>query len=151
MQTKLTATKKLHYFLILLFSSFYSVQAFAQSVSATEQAVITIVDQQLIAYNNQDIEAFAATYHDDVEVHTFPGGLKFQGKEKLIAIYGKKFAKLKCLNASSLKRIVNGRFLVDHELAVSCSQNKDEIDYRVEVIASYEVEDGLIKRVIFMR
>ncbi len=110
-----------------------------------------IVDKQLQAYNNQDIDAFAATYHDDVEIHTFPGGLKYKGKAELIKRYGKKFAKLKCLNASSLQRIVNGRFLVDHEQAKSCSVAADKVDREVLVIAAYEIEDGLIKRVTFMK
>ena len=49
-----------------------------------ELTTIATVDKQLDAYNNRDIDAFAATYHDDVEIHAFPGGLQYQGKDKLI-------------------------------------------------------------------
>ncbi|KZN40930.1 hypothetical protein N474_11915 [Pseudoalteromonas luteoviolacea CPMOR-2] len=114
-----------------------------------EQATIVIVDRQLEAYNNQDIDAFAATYSDDVEIyqsHT----LVFKGKEALIERYGGKFASLSYLNATSLNRMVQGNFLVDHELAQSSSQANKEIDHSVKVIAAYEVENGLIKRVTFM-
>ena len=63
----------------------------------------------------------------------------------------KKFADLKCLHASSLVRMIEGRFLVDHELAQSCSKVAGEVDRSIKVIAAYEVVDGLIKRVTFMR
>lgn len=116
----------------------------------TELETIRIVDEQLDAYNNRDINAFAATYHDDVEIHAFPGGLQYQGKDKLIERYGSKFASLKYLNASSMKRMVQGNILVDHELAESASEDENTIDHSVKVIAAYEVIDGLIKRVTFM-
>ena len=115
-----------------------------------ELTTIAIVDKQLDAYNNRDIDAFAATYHDDVEIHAFPGGLQYQGKDKLIERYGQKFASLKYLNASSLKRMVEGNILVDHELAESASEDANVIDNSVTIIAAYEVIDGLIKRVTFM-
>jgi len=120
-------------------------------LSEEEQVTVQIVDLQLQAYNSQNITAFAATYHDDVEIHAFPGGLQYQGKDELIKRYGKKFAELKCLNASSLTRMVQGRFLVDHELAQSCSKKAGEVDQSIKVIAAYEIVDGLIKRVTFMR
>jgi len=125
--------------------------ALAGDYSTEERQTIEIVNQQILAYNNQDIAAFAATYHEDVEIHHFPGGLQYTGKQELISRYGPKFAKLKCLEASSLKRIVEGRFLVDHELAESCSEEAGVVDRSIKVIAMYEVEDGLIKRVIFSR
>lgn len=115
-----------------------------------EHATQKVVDRQLAAYNNRDITAFAATYHDDVEINEFPGGLRFKGKEKLIEHYAPKFASLKRLHATSLTRIINNNILVDHELAESCSEDVGVVDRSIRVIASYEVVDGLIKRVIFM-
>jgi hypothetical protein len=41
--------------------------------------------------------------------------------------------------------------LVDHELAESCSEEASVVDRSIQVIAMYEVEDGLIKRVIFSK
>jgi hypothetical protein len=41
--------------------------------------------------------------------------------------------------------------LVDHELAESCSEEAGVVDRSIRVIAMYDVEDGLIKRVIFAR
>jgi hypothetical protein len=118
----------------------------------TEQELITIalIDQQLQAYNARDIVAFSATYHDDIEIFTLSGGRQYQGKAKLIEQYGAKFASLKYLCATSIKRIVQGQYLVDHELAESASEDVNCIDRSVKVIAAYEVEGGLIRRVTFM-
>lgn len=125
----------------------------ANKVTMTEQEYQTaaIIDLQLAAYNARDIQAFAATYHDDVEIHSFSDGLLYQGKDKLIEVYGPKFASLTFLKATSLKRIINGRFLVDHELAESSNLENKAITRSVTVIAAYEVVDGLIKRVTFMK
>lgn len=76
----------------------------------TEQLTIAIVDKQLDAYNARDIDAFAATYHENVEIHSFSKGLQYTGRDTLIERYGKKFASLTYLNATSLKRIVLDRF-----------------------------------------
>ena len=136
---------------LLALSTSIPLEVLAGDYSVEEQQTIDIVDRQILAYNNQDIGAFAATYHEDVEIHHFPGGLQYTGKQELISRYGPKFVRLKCLEASSIKRIVEGRFLVDHELAESCSEQAGVVDRSIEVIAMYEVEDGLIKRVIFSK
>lgn len=39
-----------------------------------EQQTIDIVERQLEAYNHRDIEAFAATYHPEVEIAHFQKG-----------------------------------------------------------------------------
>ena len=136
---------------VLLLNPCMNASALNNPLTEQERQTQMIVDLQLDAYNNQDIKAFAATYHDDVEIHKFPDGLQYQGKDELIKRYGKKFADLKCLHASSLVRMIEGRFLVDHELAQSCSKVAGEVDRSIKVIAAYEVVDGLIKRVTFMR
>ncbi len=114
-----------------------------------EQQTAEIVDRQLEAYNARDIEAFAATYHNDIEIHSFSKGLVYKGKSTLVERYGKVFEKLAYLNARSLTRMVQGQTLVDHELAQSSSTSKDDIERSVKVIAAYQVEDGLITKVTF--
>ncbi len=109
-----------------------------------------IIDKQLDAYNARDVEAFAATYHQDVEIHSFSKGLQYTGRDILQERYGNKFANLTYLKATSLKRIVHGRFLIDHELAESSTLPSGEVEKSIKVIAAYEVVDGLIKRVTFM-
>ncbi|MEW6989825.1 nuclear transport factor 2 family protein [Colwelliaceae bacterium 6441] len=122
---------------------------FASERTAQESQAVRIVDQQLNAYNSQDIEAFVATYHPEVEIYDFPNQLKYSGRDKLRQNYQGMFANLKCLNASSKKRIILNNTVIDHELAQMCTTDKNTVDTRIEVIAIYEVEAGLIKRVMF--
>lgn len=118
-------------------------------VGTAQLSPADVVDKQLVAYNNQDIDAFAATYHDDVEVYEFPAKLKSKGIEALRNTYQGMFASLKCLNASSLNRIVEGRFVTDHEQMKACEHKAGEVSFTTELTVTYEVVDGLIKRVIF--
>lgn len=133
---------------ILLISTFSTL---ANDDKALEVAAMKIVDQQLDAYNRQDIDAFVATYHQDVEIYDFPNQLKYVGRDNLKENYQGMFERLKCLNATSKKRIVLNNTVIDHELAEMCTIDSDKVDRTIEVIAIYEVEDGLIKRVMFQR
>jgi len=134
---------------ILILTVFNSMSIEAQEYTEPEKQAIKVVDQQLNAYNNQDIEAFIATYHPKVEIYNFPNELKYIGRDKLKQNYIGMFESLKCLNASSKKRIVLNNTVIDHELAQMCKKDKNIVDKRFEVIAVYEIEDGLIKRVMF--
>lgn len=122
----------------------------SETYTELEKQTIAVVDAQLAAYNARDIDAFIATYHDDIEISLFSAGPQIQGKQALKDRYGQKFSDLKYLHATSLKRIVQGNYLVDHELAESASEDPNKIDNSVRVIAAYEVFDGLIVRVSFM-
>jgi hypothetical protein len=53
----------------------------AGDYSDEEQQTIDVVDRQIQAYNNQDIAAFAATYHEDVEIHHFPADCNTKGNK----------------------------------------------------------------------
>jgi len=121
-----------------------------EEFSEIEIETINVVDKQIEAYNARDIDAFSATYHDDMEIHTYFSGLRYRGKDMLIEEYGKFFNSLSHLKATSLKRIVHDRFLVDHELSESSSGTDGVIDRSIKVISVYEVVDGLIKRVTFI-
>ena len=61
------------------------------------------------------------------------------------------FAKMECLNATSSNRIVLNNTVIDNETAQMCYTDKNIVDKTIKVIAIYEVEEGLIKRVMFKR
>ena len=127
-----------------------------QTFSEDEIEAIAIVDEQLEAYNARDIDRFAATYHDDVELYVLSGGLlqpDLNGKERLKQNYGGMFSSLKYLHASTVKRIVHGRYVIIHEYVEQEAMNPDDankIQPNYKVVAAYEVEEGLIRRVTFM-
>ena len=73
-----------------------------------------LADQQLLAYNAHNLEAFLAPYADDVKIYNFPGQLDINGKEEMRKAYQflKTTPKLYC---RLLNRIVQGNMVIDHE------------------------------------
>jgi len=138
---------------ILFGTSTISTSSFAaSSTSEAANNVADIVDIQLKAYNNRDIDAFLATYHKDVEVHYFPEGLKYKGIDKLKEEYELMFSRVSYLNAAITHREIQGRFVVDtEEVTAKFMYHGKEHENKFKAIATYEVEDGLIKRVLFLK
>jgi uncharacterized protein (TIGR02246 family) len=102
-----------------------------------------IVQQQLVAYNVRDLEAFLATYSEDVEIYNFPNTLHSKGKEELRKSYGKLFEEHPQLHSSILSRVIQYNFVIDKE-SVTGLLNNDRV---LEVVAIYEVRDDLISKV----
>ena len=106
-----------------------------------------LAQAQLDAYNALDVDAFVACYHPDVEVFDLHSGQKrFEGQGVMRERYGAQFERCPDLHAEVVNRIVVGATAVDHEKVVGLVP--DEV---VEVIAMYQIEDGLIRRVWFAK
>ncbi|TCK68897.1 hypothetical protein DFQ05_0407 [Winogradskyella wandonensis] len=103
-----------------------------------------IVQQQLDAYNARDIDAFMATYSNDIKLYNFPNELRTEGQEAMKTSYKGFFENTPDLNCKILKRIVTGNKVIDHEL-VTANGNT------FKAVAIYEVENGLISKVTFVR
>ena len=78
-----------------------------------------IVQEQLEAYNNRDIDAFAGTYADDVELYQFPKTFQSKGKPKLVQQYGAFFENTPDLHCEIKNRIVIGNKVIDEAIAYS--------------------------------
>lgn len=102
--------------------------------------------RQLTAYNAHDIDAFAACYHQDVEVFDLPtGALRMSGRATLHTSYGEMFRKWPDLRAVLTSRTTVGRYAFDREVVTGRG------DRVVHAMATYEVDaDGLIRRVWFV-
>lgn len=105
-----------------------------------------LAQQQLNAYNARDIEAFLQPYSDSVEIYTFPGKLISKGKESMRQQYGAMFMKYPELHCELKNRIVKGNYVMDHESVTGL--NRPEV---LEALAVYEVKNGEIIKVYFMR
>ena len=103
-----------------------------------------IVDAQLEAYNRRDVEAFLAFYSDDAVLLRHPDKVTQTGKAEMRARYQRSFAN-KNARAEIVKRIVFGRFVIDHE-RITAPPAKGEI----VAVAIYEIRDGKIVRVTFL-
>lgn len=107
----------------------------------------TIVQAQVVAYNNRDIEAFAACHAEDVELYNFGKSLPFVvGNPRLKEVYGDVFENSPTLHAEIINRIVFDNKVIDHEVVTG----RKGID-RLEIIAIYEVENDLISKAHFIR
>jgi hypothetical protein len=104
-----------------------------------------IVQLQLDAYDAGDIEAFVATYTEDVEIYDHPSTLRMKGREALRESYGRMFAGAPDLKTHIAKRIVRGDFVIDDETVTGIPGGGTK-----SVIAIYQVRDGLIAKVWFI-
>ncbi len=119
--------------------------AFLSSTALAAPTPEAVVQAQLEAYNARDIDAFVATYADDVQLFELPDKLLLRGADQLRERYTKRFADER-LHATIVNRIVLGNTVVDHErVRLTLPQGPGT----VEAIAIYEVRDGKISTVWF--
>ena len=108
------------------------------------ESPITIVQQQLDAYNNRDITAFTATYSENIELYQFPDTLSSKGIEFLRSSYKQLFERVPNLHAKIKNRIVIGNKVIDEEEVTFG-------DRIVNAVAIYEVQHNKITKVTFIR
>ena len=63
-----------------------------QLVSSAEQSALEVVARRTAAYNAHDIEAFLATYDENVRIYEFPDSFLGEGKDRMRRIFGPQFA-----------------------------------------------------------
>ena len=105
----------------------------------------TVVERQLRAYNERDLDRWLATYHRDAEQVLADGTLLARGREQLGQRMRLRFGDSH-LHAAVLHRIVVGTTVVDHERVTRSGPNGIEV---VEMICVYFVRDGEIVRATF--
>ena len=112
--------------------------------SLKKASPVVIVQKQLDAYNARDIDAFLATYTDDIILADFPNDIWAEGKEAMRSRYENMFNNTPNLYCEIKNRIEIGNKVIDQEwVRVN--------DKYISAVAIYEVEDGLIKKVTFVR
>ena len=104
-----------------------------------------VVQQQLDAYNRQDIRAFVATYADTVEIYNFQNAKpRLLTKQALEQEYDGLFKRFPQNYAALRGRIVQGNYVIDQEYLTGREQE-------FSATAIYLVEKGLIRKVWFLR
>ena len=113
----------------------------------TDRTPTEAAQGQLEAYNAHDLEAFLSHYTDDCVIRSMPGGnLMMDGKEAMRERYGALFAQRPELRVTLRARMEHGPFVIDHEEVVGLRD-----DETVYAVALYEVRDGMIRAVWFLR
>jgi hypothetical protein len=116
----------------------------ALALAACATAGPDVVQRQIDAYNAHDLEAFAATYSDDVLITSAKGEVLVLGKEGLRERYGKAFAKFPAQRCTVAERKTDGGAILLHEIITGRPDKGDPWDAGW---LRYEVKDGLIKSV----
>ncbi|MEM8999238.1 MAG: nuclear transport factor 2 family protein [Bacteroidota bacterium] len=104
----------------------------------------TIVQEQLNAYNNRNIEPFMATYAEDIRLFNYPDKLFSEGQSKMKERYQGFFEATPDLNCTIKNRIVIGNKVIDEEYITANGSN-------FTAVAIYEVENGKIAKVTFLQ
>ncbi|NJM78876.1 MAG: SnoaL-like domain-containing protein [Flavobacterium sp.] len=126
------------HFLILI-SLIYTNFCFSQTKNPEK-----IVQEQLEAYNNRDIDAFLATYSEAIKIYDYPNTFRYEGKEKMKTIYSELFQEYPNLFCTIKNRIVIGNKVIDEEYVQIGSEF-------ISAVAIYEVENNKIIKVTFLR
>lgn len=105
---------------------------------------LSVVNSRMDAYNRHDLNSFLKNYAEDIQVFTYPNiPLGSQGKSHLKSIFEPMFKEAK-VSVKVVHQIVQGRYVINHEIV---SYGGNEKKY----VSIYEVENGLIKTVQFIR
>ena len=110
----------------------------------TKSDPVAVVQQQVDAYNARDINSFAATYADSVKFYNFPDKFLGEGKDFIRKGYTNLFLRNPKLHCDIRERIVQGNTIIDKENIITDSRH-------FEAVAIYQVKDGKIATVFFMR
>ena len=109
-----------------------------------EESPAKIVQKQIDAYNARDIEAFMTTYSKNIILMNYPNQELYKGSEKMKSDYASFFESTPDLNCKVLNRIVIGNKVIDEEYITANGDN-------FSAVAIYEVENGKITKVTFIR
>jgi hypothetical protein len=116
------------------------------NLSNTQTSAEAVVQQQLDAYNAHDLDALMATYAEDARLFEHPATLLASGSAQLRERFALRLQEPN-LHAHLSKRILMGRFVVDHERV---ARTFPEGTGTVELVATYEVLDGKIVNAWFL-
>lgn len=108
-----------------------------------KETALALVDRQLNAYNQRNLEAFLEPYADDVEIYDFPNSLSVKGKADMRKQYTF-LSKVPNLHCEIKQRIIQGNTIIDKESVTGFGSKP------IEATAIYQIENNKIKKVFFI-
>jgi hypothetical protein len=101
-----------------------------------------LIQRQVEAYNAHNLEAFAATYSEDIQMFRLPKTEPaIRNKVELVEFYGANRFTAPLLHAEILNRMILGNKVIDHERITGLP------DSPFECVVIYEIENDLIQKV----
>lgn len=135
-------------FLIIMVTSFFGCKSDKTSKQENQKGnlnltALEVVNKRMDFYNQHNFDEFIQLYADDVKVYTYPDKLLGTGTDNIASIFEPKFAE-KSIQVEIISQMNNGNFVINHE---TVTENGSDTKY----VSIYEVEDGLIRSVKFVR
>lgn len=109
------------------------------------ESIDSLIQRQLDAYNNKDVDAWLSTYSPTAEQYMLHGECVARGHDEVRARVLPRFAEPN-LHARLLSRTIMSNIVIDHELI---TRNFPEGLGSIEILCVYEIIDGLIQKVSF--
>jgi hypothetical protein len=107
-----------------------------------------VVQQNLEAYNQRNLEAFMSSFSEDIAIYNFSENSPITaGLDAVRKRYQDLFLQSPNLHSTILKRIVFDNKVIDHESIVGRLGAKDVL----EIIMIYEVKDQKILKMTVIR
>ncbi|MEB8347055.1 nuclear transport factor 2 family protein [Flavobacteriaceae bacterium KMM 6898] len=104
---------------------------------------LEVVNKRMDFYNRHDFDEFIKLYAHDVKIYTYPEKLLGTGTDNITSIFKPKFSD-KSIQVVVISQMNNGDHVINLE-----SVTEDGVDSKY--VSIYEVEDGLITSVRFVR
>jgi hypothetical protein len=104
---------------------------------------LEVVNRRMSAYNEHDLPAFLDTYVNDVEIREYSGRSLGAGREHMRNLFEPMFEE-GLVHVVVQHQIVKDSYVVNHETVT-------DADSTTEYVSIYEVRDGLIQSVGFVR
>lgn len=102
-----------------------------------------IVQKQIEAYNNKNLDTFLSFYSDEVKIYSYPNLLESEGKQAMKTNYASFFSSAKTLNCKIINRIIHNNKIIDQEEVTLNNQ-------KINVVTIYEIENNKIVKVTFV-
>lgn len=113
-----------------------------------EKEAIAVVNSQIEAYNDQNLDLFLSFYSDAVVLYGYPETINISGKSELKSAFETFFSNAPNLNCEITNRMVLGNKIIDQELVTGFSENDTD---EMRAVAIYSIDDGKISEVRFIR
>jgi hypothetical protein len=107
---------------------------------------LKIIDLAMRAYNSRNAQVLASCFAKDVEIYQHPNRLVQQGRQGVLEHYLEVFQQNPLASVEVLHSIVLGDKVIVHEKMRQSPEHES-----VEVVAIYELKNGLINRLDFIR
>lgn len=114
---------------------------FAQGQDA--KTPLEIVNKRMLLYNQHNFSEFIKLYDDEVKIYTYPDQLLATGTKHIASIFEPKFTS-KSISVKIVSQMHHGDYVINHEIVT-------EKGLETKYISIYEVKEGLIKSVKFVR